>query len=49
MGRGTLPEVSDGSGDPQGVRDGSGGPERVGEPSWRSKIGLGTLPKARDG
>ena len=37
MGRGTLPEVLDGSGDPRGSSVCFGGP------SWRSGMGRGTL------
>ena len=43
MGRGTLPEVWKGSGDP------AGGPGTVGGPSQKSRTGRGTLPKVRDG
>ena len=39
MGRGTLPKVRDGSGDPPG------GPGQVGGPSLWSWMGRGTLPE----
>ena len=42
MGRGTLPVVRDGSGDPPS------GLARIGEPSQRSGMGWGTLLKVRD-
>ena len=43
MGRGTLSEVLDGSGDPRG------GPGRVGGPSGRSVSGWGILEVVREG
>ena len=42
MGRGTLGEFLDGSGDPRGF------PVRVREPKWRIGTGWGTLGKVRD-
>ena len=42
-GRGTIPEISDESGDPRG------GPGRVGGPSRKSETDRGTLPEVREG
>ena len=53
MGRGTLPEVRDGSREPPvvlgWVGDPPGGLGWVGRSSVRSETGQGTLPEVRDG